>query len=403
MLIEYEINGYKPFANNVRLSMKSNNKILNNKEFVFDATGNTLLKSVAIYGPNNTGKSSIIESLLLLKRIVLNGTVNSMTADNIRLINPLAYCSYIKDKKIEFLISFIFNNIKYKYELSIGFLEDIDIISADSKYNKIINEKLFINDELLLDRNNKTQNVEINGFIDMFKNYDDKLLITNLPTDYKKYTDDIISFFTNMVIVKGTSDFKSIYDDASSLDEEEFERFKKVALNADINLEDIYIDDDKQLDEVPALKLYSKHVFKNVEMNLPTLLLESDGTKVFMNYIIKILKLQRSGGILIIDELDRSLHTLLTKAIISLFNSDENKNCQLIFTTHDLMLLDTIFLFRKDQIWFTSREKDKISLYSLSDFKANKDKGVRNKTRTAYLRGLFGALPNPDIEDVFYE
>ena len=103
-----------------------------------------------------------------------------------------------------------------------------------------------------------------------------------------------------------------------------------------------------------------------------------------------------NGYILLVDELDSQLHPLLTKAIIQLFNSnDVNNNCaQIICTTHDTNLLDKE-LFRRDQIWFT--EKDRYSstdLYSLLDYQ-QLGKKVRKDESDAknYIQGKYGAIP----------
>ena len=98
------------------------------------------------------------------------------------------------------------------------------------------------------------------------------------------------------------------------------------------------------------------------------------------------------GGVVIIDELDKTLHYNLIKKIIKMFNSIENiQNAQLIFTTHNLMLLD-FNLLRKDQIWFLENNNvlKGTELYSLSDIKNyKKDKYLLRD----YLNGNFGGIP----------
>jgi AAA15 family ATPase/GTPase len=119
---------------------------------------------------------------------------------------------------------------------------------------------------------------------------------------------------------------------------------------------------------------------------------ESEGTKKLFALAGPILKILKEGKTLIIDELDARLHPLLTEAIIRLFNSNETNpnNAQLVFTTHDTNLL-TNKLFRRDQIWFT--EKNKVGatdLYSLAEFK-----GVRSDAsyEKDYIAGKYGAIP----------
>jgi len=97
-----------------------------------------------------------------------------------------------------------------------------------------------------------------------------------------------------------------------------------------------------------------------------------------------------SGKILVVDELDARMHPLLSRAIVSLFNSAKNnKMAQLIFATHDTNLLNRHF-FRRDQVWFT--EKDAFgatSLYSLSEIKVRKDATFGKD----YILGKYGAVP----------
>ncbi len=119
------------------------------------------------------------------------------------------------------------------------------------------------------------------------------------------------------------------------------------------------------------------------------------------SYVIGALK---EGRILVVDELDNSLHFRLTRAIISLFNNELNENAQLIATAHDISLLDCNSLFRKEQIWFTHKDKERAYLYSLSDFTASESKTRGTSDLVAkYRAGVFGALPEPDLFDTLLE
>ena len=99
-----------------------------------------------------------------------------------------------------------------------------------------------------------------------------------------------------------------------------------------------------------------------------------------------------TGKVLIIDELDKSLHPYIVKYIVEIFNdSDVNKNnAQLIFNTNDTNLLD-LELLRRDQIWFTEKNPNtgESSLYALDDFSVRKSENVEK----GYLLGRYGAVP----------
>ena len=97
-----------------------------------------------------------------------------------------------------------------------------------------------------------------------------------------------------------------------------------------------------------------------------------------------------TNKIYIVDELDRSLHTKLSKNFIRMFeNATAETPAQLIFTAHDVNLLD-LDLFRSEEIWFiekTSNGETKIRPFSDFDIKDN------DNILNDYLNGRFGAVP----------
>jgi uncharacterized protein len=98
------------------------------------------------------------------------------------------------------------------------------------------------------------------------------------------------------------------------------------------------------------------------------------------------------GAVIVVDEIDRSLHPQLSKHLLRRFIADGG-NRQLIFTTHDLNLLDLDVLLR-DEIWFVEKREGASDLYSLADFKLRKDLSIDR----AYLQGRFGAVPPVEQE-----
>ena len=183
--------------------------------------------------------------------------------------------------------------------------------------------------------------------------------------------------------------------------------------NADLNLDDFkYINDDEldilveTIDGKPAenaLNIDESIIepFKLVSVyngvSIPSIFFDSTGTKKIASLASYIIEALKEGKILVIDELDSSLHFSLTKSIVALFNNILNENSQLIFTAHDISLMDCNKLMRKEQLWFMHKDKDQSYLYSLSEFKA-KD-GVRDTSDIIekYKKGLFGAVPEPSL------
>ena len=130
---------------------------------------------------------------------------------------------------------------------------------------------------------------------------------------------------------------------------------------------------------------------------VPSIIFDSTGTKkiaALASYIIEALEQDR---ILIIDELDSSLHFKLTRAIVAMFNNELNTKAQMIFTVHDISLLDCKKLFRKEQVWFVDKDDDNVYVYSLADFTA--EDGIRDTTDVfeKYRKGMLGAIPDPEF------
>ncbi|MDB5034784.1 MAG: hypothetical protein JWQ98_2025 [Chlorobi bacterium] len=117
---------------------------------------------------------------------------------------------------------------------------------------------------------------------------------------------------------------------------------------------------------------------------------ESDGTRAYLSLLGPLINQIENGGVLLVDELEASLHPIVARHIIELVNADENDNgAQLIFSTHDSTLLDPDLL-RRDQIWFTEKDASGATdLYPLSDFKTRPNENLRR----GYLQGRYGAIP----------
>ena len=124
---------------------------------------------------------------------------------------------------------------------------------------------------------------------------------------------------------------------------------------------------------------------------------ESSGTLRLFELAARALSILEDGGLFLVDEIDSSLHPLLTATLIRLFQSPEaNKSrAQLVFTTHDATLLGSIDgedVLRRDEVWFTSKREDGSSeLFPLAEFKPRRQGENRQKR---YLNGSYGAIPD---------
>lgn len=130
---------------------------------------------------------------------------------------------------------------------------------------------------------------------------------------------------------------------------------------------------------------------------------ESEGTRVWFRLLGPLLHKLRKGGVLLVDEIDRSLHPHLVSALVHMFqNPRTNLRCaQIIFNTHDTSLIGTLHkglssdieqstVLARDQIWFTEKADDgSTHLYPLTDFKPRKHESLER----GYLQGRYGAVP----------
>lgn len=118
---------------------------------------------------------------------------------------------------------------------------------------------------------------------------------------------------------------------------------------------------------------------------------ESLGTQHLFALAGPVLDILRLGRVLVVDELDSSLHTLLVRRLVEWFHNPalNPRGAQLIFTTHDTTLLDQT-LFRRDQVWFIEKTRAQAThLYPLTDFSPRKGEALER----GYLQGRYGAVP----------
>lgn len=127
---------------------------------------------------------------------------------------------------------------------------------------------------------------------------------------------------------------------------------------------------------------------------------ESDGTRKLFSMLPAITSSLKLGNILVMDELENSFHPHIAEMIVNLFNDPETNvnNAQLIFTTHNVELMSPR-LFRRDQIWFTSKKDGASRLYSLDEF----DKSTVTSSSPYgdwYADGRFGAIPTLKYQEI---
>lgn len=419
VILNVKVNNFLVYSNEVELSMIADMRIKKFHSNVYKVNKFNILKSLCIYGANNSGKTCMLRAINSIRNVLLGFTAE---------VPPNLYTD---DLTCSFGISFI---------------EDERVFSYDFKFDsEIINnyKKGFIYEclkELFIDKHGNIQEKEIfirDSINDIYRFEEDKNLGQMLAS---VSTDNILIYTINTLKFPIVDKYKSILRNFASkiqivdmnnipmgktinvLKNDEIIRDKTVELIklADLDIDDYtyfknenYNDNHKIANNNSPTpqeivlrasmlrddmnRLTSIHRGKAVQ----SMAFDSTGTKKIVAVASYIIEALTYGKILVIDELDSSLHFKLTRALVSLFNNEINDKAQLIFTAHDVTLLDCKKLFRKDQIWFASKDSDGEYLYSLSDFNYA-DSGVRSESDLfeKYNSGVLGAIPEPDLISV---
>lgn len=386
MLLKYSVQNYKCFQEKETISFKAK-KISEKSNKQYSLLKNDILPIISIYGPNGGGKTSLIESISILKDIVLNGKILDA-----RIINMLKNQNQ-QTEDIKWEIEFIEpDETIYVYKLNFG--------------EEITFESLYKNKKLIFERNKekiefsladipnssiKKENISHKSsillFLDsLFNNLDIGMVMGEFRKI--KYLD------TAKDITVNTSIFGAAFLDVGYVEilEKDKDKFLKIFKELDINIINLEFHKNPINPNMINIISVKKNDFgKEFKIHLRA---ESKGTIKLIHLMTYFIQGLHNQEIFIIDELDSALHTNLLKYIIKLFNSHTfNKGSQLIYTSHDISTLNKEN-FRRDQIYFCAMNESYFSnVISLKDIGARND-DVFSKQ---YLEGKYGYDPYIDF------
>ena len=404
MLIEVRAKNCFAFSDEVIFSMKAD---MRNKKFapnVYNENYFNVLKVAGIYGPNNSGKTCLIKCIRSIRNILMH--TDPMLMPNIFKSNSLSELGITfleKGRKFSYDLKYDTSKKEYPYE---KFVEHIKDKYGNEKENIWLikdntNSKFkFVDSELeklipiiaqnnilcyLIDVEKFPMLAEMKNILTNFASKIDVINMNNIPMqrtinlmkNKSHLQEKVVNFIKNADLYM--DNFKYVKMDEIKVKTGDEKPEEKVLEAAEQLMEQICL----------------VSVYKGIEV--PSMLFDSTGTKkiaALASYIIEGLE---QGRILVVDELDSSIHFKLARAIVSMFNNELNINSQLIFSVHDINLMDCKKLFRKEQIWFVHKDEERVYLYSLADFTA--EKGVRDTTDIIekYRKGLLGAIPEPEL------
>lgn len=406
MIIEIRAKNCFAFDEAIAFSMKAD---MRNKKFASNVHVENrfnVLKVAGIYGPNNAGKTCLVKCIRSIKEMLQNKKARVMP--NLFSNNPVC----------ELGITFLFEGNEYSYDFKydvvkeeyvyekfsqifkdqyanekedIWLLKDLanqEFMSLDENLNMMI--PALANNNLLIYLIETKQFAKMNEMKRIIISFAEKIDIINMNNIPMQKTIDLLKNHNSIQqkVVEFIKNADLYLEDYSY---QEIDKIKFNGQSESSSPEEKVLDiPDNIMDQIRLVSVY-----RNVPV--PSMLFDSTGTKkiaALASYIIEGLE---QGRILIVDELDSSIHFKLTRAIVSLFNNELNSNAQMIFTVHDINLMDCKRMFRKEQIWFVHKDEAGVYVYSLADFTA--EDGIRDTTdiMEKYRRGALGALPDPDL------
>ncbi|MDM8539518.1 ATP-binding protein [Desulfococcaceae bacterium HSG9] len=418
MLIDFTIKNYRSIRESITLSALATN-ISEHPDNVFQSEREktiNLLKTAVIYGANAAGKSNIIKAFETFIDFVIKST-DLKLGDKLFYYDPFRLNKNSSGEPTMFEIEFLGNDsVRYRYEIHFD-------------HDEILKESLVFfpkGYEAVLFHREKGQRIKFGkNFQGPAKTIENQLLENHLflskaANSNNKLLREIYLYFRNTLqLLVHPHEIPQNFTTELCLQDESNKKFISDFLKiADTGIEYMEIkkrkiDDNEFLDQkMPKTTKLLRKIYMTQGIKKPQMFHkvfengkeagnigfdledESDGTQKLYDLAGKIIYVLKNGLVLIADELNNSLHPLMTQALIDLFHNPETnpENAQLIFATHDTTLLNPDSL-RRDQIWLCEKNQYGItSLYSISEFDYSE---VSSQTPFDkwYLSGRFGALP----------
>ena len=378
----------------------------------------SLLRSIALYGANASGKSNLFSAMSFCADFILSSALDRGAAEDICVI-PFLYDGTSSALPSLFELEFTHGANRYRY----GF-------SATSRM--VVSEWLYagqwdsssLKPRFVRKRENDEDMIEVHpSFVGadsliVEKTRGNALFLSTCAGLAVAEAEDILKEVAAWSFVLASQDRMAVT--ARMLEggdcRDAVLRFVNMADPSidDLQVERMEYDSGRIGADGRSVKRFRyrvvmKHSLGSGEsMSLPLYSLGSLGTRKAFELAGPIFKALAHGAFIFIDELDSRLHPILTREIIKLFNSTDTnpKNAQLVFNTHDTNLLNCKVyspsrdrreqLFRRDQVYFVERTSEYVSkMYSLSDFRDEGGAAVRNDAsfEKEYLAGEYGAIP----------
>lgn len=383
MVLEIRLSNFFSINEEVVLDMQAANlQTKESKELLgntFVCNDERILKTVAIYGANASGKSNVIKAIRACVQMIFES--HNYNENTVFAFIPFKFGGVGKPSK--FYIRFMIEGVEYEYSFT---LTNTEIITEELYFYPMGRRKLvFARDE-----RKGPDKKEIYEFrtairrpMDVAANTSKKTLFVSRASQMdREVAKDVFRYFNERFILN--------YLGYNSYSIESLLNSNKDLILKVLKIADSDIIDIRSQHELGEDKITTFHR-NNPEVPFDFYSEESSGTQEFFHMMLTILNIIKGNKVLLIDEISSGLHVKLVEYILNLFHQSES--AQLIFSTHNTNLLN-MKKIRKDQVYFVNKRADGSSdLYSLFDYKDFRETMDAEK---AYLQGRFDAIPYID-------
>jgi uncharacterized protein len=433
MLIRLSVENWMSFRDRISFSMIASRERQHGERVpMIDKYQTRVLPIAAIYGGNASGKTNLFKAISFVEKLVVKGT----QPDSLISTEPFSLDSYCEEQPTFFSFELLIDETIYEFSFSVtkqAVLEEklVQIASNSERilyhrknnkpnFDKSLKNKEFLKfafegtrDNQLFLTNSVSQKVEdFKPVYNWFKNSLELIAPDARFGPFGQFLDEGHHLYSKMKTLLPKLDTGIIHlgGEETSIENVPLLKMLKSSIQEDIKVgktlqilgpgEESYLI-TKENGDLKVKKLVTYHAKSDGTEAKFDMKQESDGTRRVINLIPAFLGISAANSkkVFIIDELDRSLHTLLTRQLLEIYldNCSKNSRSQLLFTTHDVLLMDQKLL-RRDEMWVTERDVNGLSnIFSFSEYKdVRYDKDIRK----SYLQGRMGGIPRFLLGDV---
>lgn len=384
MLLQFSLINHRSIKNTATISMKAT-KDNSMKESLISPDGKKeMVPVMALYGANAAGKSNVLHALLLMREMVCGTYAKPLKGETLPQ-EPFAFTDNAAEPT-SFEIIYYYKGNKYAY----GYSFDKEHILSEYLYHWPNGREalIFSREKSRFEfRENVQEQMTLAG-----RTADNRLYLVssnewNCAQTEKAYR----WFFEKLMGVTGTGMSMETTLSAIAKGGGKKQCILNEMLYADLGIKNVLVSGSK---ENPNIMTVHRLVDEDGKESEYSLLMgqESMGTQRFFSRIGMWMEALQNGAVLVVDEIESSMHPLLTRHLIEMLQDTavNTNHAQLIFTTHDTGLLD-LTLLRRDQIWFAEKDEKTMQtdVYALTEFSPRKGENISK----GYLQGRYGAIP----------